>query len=119
MATVNVQVNGRSYSVSCDDGEENHLHELAAYLNRKVVELASGVGQVGESRLLLLAGLLIADELSDTLNKVHELETELAEVKSRRTTVVEQAHSVQGQIAHVLEAAARRIEDIAGRLGPA
>ena len=58
MGQVNVSINDRSYSVACGDGEEDHLRELARYLDGHVGDLAKSVGQVGDTRLLLLAGLL-------------------------------------------------------------
>ena len=64
MPLVNVMINGRAYTLACDDGEEEHLRELGQFLDKKVRELSSSVGQVGDARLLLMAGLVVADELS-------------------------------------------------------
>ena len=65
MAQVSVPVNGRSYAITCDDGQETRIRRLAQYVDAKVAEFVGSVGQVGEARLLLLAALVIADELSD------------------------------------------------------
>jgi cell division protein ZapA len=65
MANVSVPVNGRSFTISCDDGQEARIRRLAQYVDGKVAEFVAEVGQVGEARLLLLAALVIADELSD------------------------------------------------------
>ena len=65
MGQVTVPVNGRSYTVTCDDGQEGRIRRLAQYVDAKVGEFVGTVGQVGEARLLLLAALVIADELSD------------------------------------------------------
>jgi cell division protein ZapA len=65
MGQVSVPVNGRSYTITCDDGQETRIRRLAQYLDAKVGAFVSKVGQVGEARLLLLAALVIADELSD------------------------------------------------------
>src|SRR5271168_453141 len=62
MPLVNVMVNGRAYTIACDDGEEDHLRDLAGIVDAKAREVLSSVGQVGDSRLLLMAALLIADE---------------------------------------------------------
>ena len=64
MALVNVVVNGRSYTVACDDGEEERLNDLAAIVDTKAREVFKSVGQVGDTRLLLMAALLMADEHS-------------------------------------------------------
>lgn len=66
MAQVDVTINGRDYRIACEDGQEQHLIGLAAYLNARVAELVREVGQIGDTRLLVMAGLLVADELSDT-----------------------------------------------------
>ena len=62
MPLVNVMVNGRAYTIACDEGEEEHLRELAGLVDAKAREVLSSVGQVGDARLLLMAAILIADE---------------------------------------------------------
>jgi cell division protein ZapA len=62
MPLVNVMVNNKAYTIACDDGEEDHLRQLAAIVDGKVRELLESVGNVGDLRLLLMASLLIADE---------------------------------------------------------
>jgi len=78
MAQVSVAVNGRFYAITCDDGQENRIRRLAQYVDAKVGEFVAGVGQAGEARLLLLAALVIADELSDA-NDALERERQRAE----------------------------------------
>ncbi len=63
-ATVTVSVAGRSYEIGCDDGQEERVRALAADIDRRVNDLLKSVGAVGEARLLFMAALLIADELS-------------------------------------------------------
>ena len=63
MARVTVTVNGRSYDLACDDGQEAHVRELARSIDQRIARLVLALGQVGESRLLLLAALLIAHDL--------------------------------------------------------
>lgn len=63
MARVPVTVNGRRYDIGCDDGQENDVRRLAGELDRRVASLAASVGQVGDSRLLVMTGLLMAHEL--------------------------------------------------------
>lgn len=110
MALISITINGRSYQITCDDGQESHLGELGAYIDRRVKELAQAVGQVGEPRLLVMAGLLIADELFEAKRQL----TEAAE----RFDGGQHAPAAAGEesMAEALEACARRIEDIAARL---
>ncbi|GAB4143737.1 MAG: hypothetical protein Tsb0016_12990 [Sphingomonadales bacterium] len=63
MAQVTVDIGGYAYKLACRDGEEERLHRLAAYLNDKVAELTQALGQVAEGRMLLMAALMVTDEL--------------------------------------------------------
>src|SRR3546814_11102105 len=65
MSQLSITINGRNYSIACEDGQEEHLTKLAGYLDMRVGELVGAVGQVGAARLLRMAALLVADELSD------------------------------------------------------
>ncbi|MEE8332621.1 MAG: cell division protein ZapA [Alphaproteobacteria bacterium] len=104
MAQVEVTVNGRNYRIACDDGQEDHLVELAEFVNGKVTELVSAVGQVGDARLLVMASLLIADELSETYGA-------LKDGKGAAS-----GDLIEAEAANRL---AERIEHIAARLAPA
>jgi len=63
MAQVQVIINGRAYTISCEAGKEQHVLDIAGYVSSRVDEIARDLGQVGDARLLVLAALLIADEL--------------------------------------------------------
>src|SRR3954454_2701639 len=65
MGQVVVKVNGREFPLSCVDGQEPRIRRLAQYVDAKVGDFTKTLGQVGEARLILLAALVIADELSD------------------------------------------------------
>lgn len=69
MGQINVSIGGRSYPLACGDGEEAHLTELAAHLQRKADELSGALGTMSEPRLLLMAGILVADELFEVRKK--------------------------------------------------
>ncbi len=66
MTQVDISINGRIYAIACDDGQEAHVARLARYLDQKVSTLAKSVGQVGDARLLVMASLLVVDELVET-----------------------------------------------------
>ena len=106
MAQVEVTINGRDYRIACDDGQEEHLEGLAAYVDRRVSELVSAVGQVGEARLLVMVSLLIADELSETYAS---LENDGGAA----------ATDAADKLAAATEALAEKIETIAAKLEPA
>ncbi len=65
MATVDVDVAGRRYNVSCRDGEEDHLRHLASLVDRRAKDAAAALGGLTETRQLLFAALLIADDLKE------------------------------------------------------
>src|SRR5205085_3596267 len=65
MGQVVVKVNGRDFPLSCADGQEPRIRRLAQYVDAKIGDFTKTLGQVGEARLILLAALIIADELSD------------------------------------------------------
>jgi cell division protein ZapA len=65
MAHVTIRVNGYSYTVGCEDGHEAHLQDMAAAIEQRIESIKALGGQSGEARLLLLAALLLADELHD------------------------------------------------------
>jgi len=65
MATVTVEINGRPYAVGCADGQEERVRILARQFDSHVRQVAGDVGQVGDIRLFLMAGLLLADELHE------------------------------------------------------
>jgi len=65
MANIEVDVAGRRYDVACRDGEEAHLRSLAAIVDKRARDAASALGGLTETRQLLFAALLIADDLKD------------------------------------------------------
>ena len=116
MPLVNVMVNGRAYTIACDDGEEDHLRTLAASVDAKAREVLGSVGQVGDTRLLLMAALLIADEhhaAQSRLSASAEASEAMDDVKGALENRVLDAESAA---ADALELAAKQVEDIAARL---
>ena len=110
MAQVEVSINGRNYEIACDDGQEDHLTQLGEYVDRRVKELVTAVGQVGDSRLLVMASLLIADELAETYA---DLKQNTADGETAST------EQLEDRIAGIVEAAAARIEAAAAGLSGA
>jgi cell division protein ZapA len=119
MPLVNVMVNGRAYTIACDDGEEEHLRELAIHVDDKVRELLGSVGQVGESRLLLMAALLIADEHHEAAAQLHLKTQELESLTGAHDDTSGKLAGADGATADAFETAARRLEEIGTQLGHA
>jgi cell division protein ZapA len=104
MSKVTVVINTRKYDIECDDGQEEHLIQLSQYVDRRVDGLVSVVGQVGDARLLLMASLLVADELS-------EVQTKLDRFKDEKRDLSQDIINVND-----IESLANRIESIAEKL---
>ncbi len=113
MGQVVVEVNGRPYTMNCSDGEEEHLMELAQLLDSEVTSIKGGVGQVGDIRLLLMAGLVVADRLSEALRKIEDLQDEVAGLRDVRNGIAKQGAEQEDQVAERIEAAARRLDALA------
>ncbi|OAI42610.1 hypothetical protein AYO42_02370 [Rhizomicrobium sp. SCGC AG-212-E05] len=115
MPLVNVMVNGRAYTIACDEGEEEHLKGLAAQVDLKAREVLSSVGQVGDARMMLMAALLMADEHQEMSGKIAAGSVSEGEKKSLHL----RAEEAESTAADALESAAKRLEDIAARLAHA
>ena len=63
MAQVTLRINGYAYTVGCKDGEEEHLHAMAGEVERRIESIKAAAGQSGEARMLVMASLLMADDL--------------------------------------------------------
>jgi cell division protein ZapA len=105
---VNLTINGHPFAVTCDDGQEARIRRLGQYIDAKVAEFVGSVGQVGEARLLLLAALVVADELADA-NEALRLERRGASAAEAADATDSAADNVNG-IAQRVEAIAARVE---------
>ena len=119
MPLVNVMVSNRAYTIACDEGEEAHLKELAAYVDSKVRQLLESVGQVGDARLILMASLLIADELHEANVHLEAHQKRLGDLSGSHQEIHQRLHLTETGTAEILEKMAKRAEDIAARLAAA
>jgi cell division protein ZapA len=117
MSQVVVQVNERPYTMQCPDGEEEHLRELARLLDSEVTRIRQNVGTVGDIRLLVMAGLMVADRLSETVTRIEELEIQLKTARQERSAIAQQGRESEARFAEKLESAARRLEGVAKLIG--
>jgi len=70
MANVNIKFNGKEFLLSCENGQEEHLEELSVHLNEKFNNLKSSLGNIGESKLLLITSITVMDEYFETKKKL-------------------------------------------------
>lgn len=109
MGQVLVTINGREYPISCDDGQEAHLARLGTYVDKRIGELVAAVGpQVGDAHLLVMVGLMIADELADLQAEMESLKASNEGISARL-----EAEEILGAR---MKKMALRIDDVAERL---
>lgn len=116
MSQVSVTINGRQFRMACEDGQEGHLMNLARDLDARIDGLRSKFGEIGDTRLTVMAALTIADTLSETSQRINRLEEEVAAMQEARAHSGERARDAQAAVAAALTAAAERIEVITKKL---
>lgn len=112
MAVVTVVVNGHNYSIDCNDGEEPQLQKLGARVDAKVQEVVRMVGQIGDTRLLLMAAMLIADDEAAVKAKLETSERALADMQKANAQLQAHINDAESLAADKLEAAAGRVETV-------
>ena len=116
MALVNIMISGRAYTVACDDGEEEHVRELGALVDAKAREVQETVGQVGDQRLLLMAALLMADEVFEGRNRQAALSLEPSPPVSQPAADSGARGEAERVAAQALELAVGRAEAVLAHL---
>ncbi|MCB1439969.1 MAG: cell division protein ZapA [Nitratireductor sp.] len=116
MASVSVNINGKTYRMACDEGQEAHLISLAEKLDGYVGQLKGSFGEIGDQRLTVMAGVMVADELVEMEKKVERLEKELAAVKERNKSLSGETEASELEAAKAIEAVAGKLSDLAAKL---
>ena len=111
-----VTINGRKFRMACEDGQEAHLRRLAGDLDERIGQLRRDFGEIGDTRLTVMAALTMADELAEISDRLRGVERELAALREARAAAAEHARATQAAVAAALNAAAERIEGISRRL---
>jgi cell division protein ZapA len=116
MPQVSVTISGRQFRLACEDGEEEHLTHLAQELDSRIVQLRARFGEIGDTRLTVMAALALADELSEVKEKLQRLEPELAKLQEASVVSADRVQATQAAVVAALNAAAERIERLTRRL---
>lgn len=109
MPQVAVQINGRTYRMACDEGQEAHLLDLAQRFDKTIEQLKGSFGEIGDQRLTVMAGIMVQDQLTEALYKIRGLEAEIAEQRSGKSA----DQGDHEQLARAIEKTAERIVRIA------
>jgi cell division protein ZapA len=116
MSQVSVTINGRQFRMACEDGQEGHLMNLARDLDSRIEGLRTKFGEIGDTRLTVMAALTVADSLAETGQRIKRLEQQLAALQDSRSDAAGHARAAQAAVAAALNAAAERIESITQKL---
>jgi cell division protein ZapA len=116
MPQVSVTINGRQFRMACEEGEEARLLRLAEDLDARIARLRGRFGEIGDTRLTVMAALALADELSEIKDKLQRLEPELTTLQDASVVSADRAQATQAAVVAALNAAAERIETITKRL---
>jgi cell division protein ZapA len=116
MAHVTVSINGRQFRMACEDGQEDHLRLLAKELDDRILGLRGQFGEIGDSRLTVMAALMVSDELSETNRKLRRAENELSALQDARAVAADRAQAAQSALMAAFATATERIESMARKL---
>ena len=116
MPHVSVTINGKTYRMACDDGQENHLIALAERFDAYVNQLRGAFGEIGDQRLTVMAGVMVTDELQELERRIAAIEHEVAAIRSQNADLLARSSTDSAEVMRQLAAAAERIEAFARRL---
>ena len=116
MAQVTVTIDGKAYRMACEEGQEQHLTDLAMRFDGYVGHLKSQFGEIGDLRITVMAGIMVMDEIAELTRRIGGLEAELDALRSNRDTVVAATARTEESLAAALVEVTSRIQGIADKL---
>jgi cell division protein ZapA len=116
MPEVSATIAGRHFRLACDDGQEEHLQSLAKDFDARVIDLRRKFGEIGDTRLTVMAALMIADDLLEAGRTIETLNGEIASLQDARANDAERAKAASDAVVGAFNSAAERIEGIAKKL---
>jgi cell division protein ZapA len=112
MSKVTISLNGRPFTIGCEEGQQAYLRELAGHLDTHVRSLADRVGQIGDLRLLLMASLIVADELKEVQGELEAIREELSDAKGRLSEAQARRRADRARAAEAMLTAASQLEQL-------
>ena len=116
MTSVVVSIAGRTYRMSCAEGEEARLEALARIVEEKIVEMREGFGEIGEQRIVVMAAIAMADELADARARVVSLEAETERLGRALAETETASRALEARATQTISAAADQIAQLGDAL---
>lgn len=116
MATVSVTIDGKTYRMACNEGEEDHLAGLAHQLDQYISHLKSNFGEIGDHRLSVMAGIMVMDELDEARRQLAKLKQENDELQQENAQLNDTCTRYQTVAAKAIDRAASHVETLASQL---
>ena len=116
MASINANIAGRQFRLACEDGQEDHLQALARELDERIEGLRKKFGEIGDTRLTVMAGLMVSDELAEAARKLRRMEEELTAHQDARVVAADRAKASSEAVVGAFNSAAERLEGITKKL---
>lgn len=116
MAQVTVTIDGKAYRMACEEGQEDHLTDLANRFDQYVSHLKSQFGEIGDLRLTVMAGIMVMDELSEVNRKMKSLQTEVDNLRQGRDAALAEQQKAEEALASVLSEVTLQIHGIAAKI---
>jgi cell division protein ZapA len=116
MAQVTVTIDGKAYRMACEEGQEEHLTDLATRFDNYVGHLKGQFGEIGDLRITVMAGIMVMDEISELTRRVAGLESELDTLRNTSDTVLAANARTEESIAAALGEVTSRIRGITDKL---
>jgi len=113
---VNVEINGRKYRMACEEGQQGHLIGLAERFNTQVEGLKGAVGEIGDNRLTVMAGIAVLDELAEAERRIAALEDQVNALTQAGQDIAAELENTEAQFASKLIDAAKTLEGVAENL---
>jgi len=116
VAQVSVTIDGKVYRMACNEGQEEHLIDLAQRFDRYVTHLKESFGEIGDQRITVMAGIMVLDELVELQKRVRGMEAEIASLRKTRDEALLRADKMDAAVSSSLEELATRIDAVVAKL---
>lgn len=116
MSQVTVMIDGKAYRMACEEGQEDHLSELAGRFDRYVGHLKTQFGEIGDLRLTVMAAIMVMDELTEKERTLAGLSVEIDSLRKARDTALDKSERADAELVATIADLTGEIERLTGRV---